>query len=52
MRKLLLYAKIIVLMECCCSCISNNDKCLRKLFEETGMESSMIFPTCVVLFFQ
>lgn len=27
-------------------------KCLKKLFEETGMESSMIFPTCVVLFFQ
>jgi hypothetical protein len=27
-------------------------KCLTKLFEETGMESSMIFPTCVVLFFQ
>jgi signal transduction histidine kinase/DNA-binding response OmpR family regulator/ABC-type xylose transport system substrate-binding protein len=27
-------------------------KCLKKLFEETGMESSMIFPTCVVFFFQ
>lgn len=42
MKKLLLYANIIVLMGCCCSCISNNDKCLRKLFEETGMESSQI----------
>lgn len=42
MKKFLLYANIIVLMGCCCSCISNNDKCLRKLFEETGIESSRI----------
>lgn len=50
MKKFLLYANIIVLMGCCCSCISNNDKCLRKLFEETGIESSRIKPASFVLF--
>ena len=33
-------------------CLKIHFKCLKKLFEETGMESPMIFPTCVVLFFQ
>lgn len=29
-------------MGCCCGCISNNDKCLQKLFKDTGMEELQI----------
>lgn len=29
-------------MGCCCSCMSNNDKCLLKLFEGVGIETSQI----------
>ncbi|WP_455663735.1 DUF1573 domain-containing protein [Phocaeicola sp.] len=42
MRKLLLYTKIILLVGCCCSCMSNNDKCLQKLFKDTGIETFQI----------
>lgn len=42
MKKLWFYSKIIVLMGCCCSCMSNNDKCLQKLFKDTGIGESQI----------
>ena len=42
MKKLSVYIKIVVLIGCCCGCMSNNDKCLQKLFEATGMEISQI----------
>lgn len=29
-------------MGCCCACMSNNDKCLQKLFKDTGMEEFQI----------
>lgn len=42
MKRLSVYIKIIVLIGCCYSCMSNNDQCLQKLFEATGVERVQI----------
>lgn len=38
MKKLLIYLNAIVWMACYCSCMSNNDKCIRKLLDVVGIE--------------
>lgn len=42
MKKLLVYITMIVLTGCCYSCMSNNDQCIQKLFEATGVERAQI----------
>lgn len=42
MKRLFVYIRMIVLIGCCYSCMSNNDQCLQKLFEATGVERVQI----------
>lgn len=42
MRRFSVYIKIIVLAGCCSACMSNNDKCLQKLFRDTGIKEFQI----------
>lgn len=42
MKRLFVYIIMIVLTGCCYSCMSNNDKCLQRLFESTGIEIAQI----------